>query len=104
MAPIQQTIDERLSKQGVRPGNPARYNLMGTIATSEGPTMTPKREGIIIGSVDMWVETLLDYYHRLRMDTFTFWPITQNVEAQARLFAEQVVPAVREGAARLVRS
>ncbi len=94
---IQQTVDEVASSAG-RSANEIRrgYNLMGTIVTGEGPAMTPRREGIIIGTVDHWVNALVDYHRRLRLDTFNFWPITQNVEVQARLFAEQVAPAVRD--------
>jgi hypothetical protein len=41
------------------------------------------------------VETLLSYYHEVGMDTFVFWPSAGDEEQQIRLFAEEVVPAVR---------
>ncbi len=35
-------------------------------------------------------------YNALGMDTFNFWSVAGNEHEQIRLFAEEVVPAVRE--------
>jgi hypothetical protein len=48
------------------------------------------------------VEELLKMIQNLRMTSFNFSPVTDDSEGQVQLFAEKVVPAVRErlGAAR----
>jgi hypothetical protein len=43
----------------------------------------------------MWIDTLLEFYHEVGMDSFVFWPSGGSDEEQIRLFAEQVIPQVR---------
>jgi alkanesulfonate monooxygenase SsuD/methylene tetrahydromethanopterin reductase-like flavin-dependent oxidoreductase (luciferase family) len=94
---IQQTINEAAQETGRAPAAIRRgYNLMGTILQPGSRTMTARRKGIIIGITQYWVDEILRYYHDLKMDTFTFWPLMGNEETQARLFAEEVVSGVRE--------
>lgn len=54
------------------------------------------RSGVIVGSPSMWVDTLVGFYRELRMDTFNFGFGGGDVEAQARIFIDEVVPGVRE--------
>lgn len=42
-----------------------------------------------------WIETLTSWAVELGFDTFVFWPIT-DAQDQLRVFADEVVPAVRE--------
>jgi alkanesulfonate monooxygenase SsuD/methylene tetrahydromethanopterin reductase-like flavin-dependent oxidoreductase (luciferase family) len=63
------------------------YNVMGLI--------TPKDSGPFEGPAERWVETLTSLYTDSQMNTFVFWP-SGDRERQSRVFAEEVVPAVRE--------
>lgn len=74
------------------------YNVAGAVLLPGSPAMTPRRKGIITGPVSQWVDILTYYYRDLRMDTFIFWPIG-NEEHQTRIFAEEVVPALRSALA-----
>jgi hypothetical protein len=72
------------------------YNLMGAIDLPTGPRITATRKGAMHGTVAVWVDTLASYYRDLGMDTFFFWPLGGNEEEQARIFAEEVIPGVRQ--------
>jgi hypothetical protein len=63
------------------------YNVMGLI--------TPQDRDAFDGPVERWAETLATLHTESQMNAFVFWP-TGDRERQSRLFAEQVVPAVRE--------
>jgi alkanesulfonate monooxygenase SsuD/methylene tetrahydromethanopterin reductase-like flavin-dependent oxidoreductase (luciferase family) len=63
------------------------YNVMGLI--------TPQDRGPFHGPAGRWVETLTSLYTDSQMNTFVFWPSSDR-ERQSRVFAEEVVPAVRE--------
>jgi alkanesulfonate monooxygenase SsuD/methylene tetrahydromethanopterin reductase-like flavin-dependent oxidoreductase (luciferase family) len=63
------------------------YNVMGLI--------TPQDRGPFDGPAGRWVETLTSLYTDSQMNTFVFWPSSDR-ERQSRVFAEEVVPAVRE--------
>lgn len=63
------------------------YNVMGLI-------QQPDRDAFH-GPVERWADTLTRLHAEQGMDTFVYWP-TGDRERQARLFAEQVVPAVRQ--------
>ena len=62
---------------------------------SEQAGVRGNRAGVMVGPPQRWVETLLSHYHEVGMDTFVFWPSVGDEEQQIRLFAEEVVPAVR---------
>jgi len=47
------------------------------------------------GPKERWVDTLTTLYSDFGMNTFVFWP-SGDRERQSRIFAEEVVPAVRE--------
>jgi alkanesulfonate monooxygenase SsuD/methylene tetrahydromethanopterin reductase-like flavin-dependent oxidoreductase (luciferase family) len=66
------------------------YNVMGLIADADRDAFH--------GPVPRWVETLTRLYTDYQMNAFVFWP-TGDRERQSQLFAEQVVPAVREALA-----
>jgi alkanesulfonate monooxygenase SsuD/methylene tetrahydromethanopterin reductase-like flavin-dependent oxidoreductase (luciferase family) len=74
--------------EGRDPGAITRlYNVMGLItAPDRGPFQGP---------AERWVETLTSLYTESQMNTFVFWP-TGDRERQSQIFAQEVVPAVRE--------
>ena len=95
----QKIIDEAAEKVGRNPNAIRRgYNLMGSILSAGSRTVTAKRKGLIIGTPKQWTDELLRYYNDLRMDTFIVWPVMGDEEKQARVFAEEIVPAVKEAA------
>jgi alkanesulfonate monooxygenase SsuD/methylene tetrahydromethanopterin reductase-like flavin-dependent oxidoreductase (luciferase family) len=69
------------------------YNVMGLIA--------PADRDAFHGPVERWVDTLTKLYQDYQMNTFVYWP-TGDRERQSQLFAEEVVPAVREALALVV--
>jgi hypothetical protein len=95
---IQQSIDDAAREVGRDPLAIRRgYNLMGAIVQPGSRPMVARRKGIIIGTARHWVDEIVRYYSELKMDTFIFWPVLGNeVEKQAQVFAEEVIPAVIE--------
>jgi alkanesulfonate monooxygenase SsuD/methylene tetrahydromethanopterin reductase-like flavin-dependent oxidoreductase (luciferase family) len=63
------------------------YNVMGLVSAED--------RGAFHGPVERWVETLASLYTDCQMNAFVFWP-SGDRERQSRVFAEEVVPAVRE--------
>jgi alkanesulfonate monooxygenase SsuD/methylene tetrahydromethanopterin reductase-like flavin-dependent oxidoreductase (luciferase family) len=63
------------------------YNVMGLI--------TPESRDMFHGPKERWVDTLTTLYRDFGMNTFVFWP-SGDRERQSHIFAEDVVPAVRE--------
>jgi alkanesulfonate monooxygenase SsuD/methylene tetrahydromethanopterin reductase-like flavin-dependent oxidoreductase (luciferase family) len=85
---MQRRIDEGAAEAGREPEEIRRaYNLSGNIG--EGG------EGPLEGSTSKWVETLTGFALEHGMDTFIYWP-SQDHERQTEVFANEVVPAVRE--------
>ncbi len=66
------------------------YNVMGLIA--------PESRDMFHGPKERWVDTFTTLYSDFGMNTFVFWP-SGDRERQSRIFAEEVVPAVREALA-----
>jgi alkanesulfonate monooxygenase SsuD/methylene tetrahydromethanopterin reductase-like flavin-dependent oxidoreductase (luciferase family) len=94
---IQRMVDEGAEQAGRNPNAIRRgYNLMGSILAAGSRTVTAKRKGLIIGTSQHWVDEILRYYNDLRLDTFTFWPVMGDEQKQGRIFAEEVVPAIKE--------
>ncbi|MGW0763521.1 LLM class flavin-dependent oxidoreductase, partial [Streptomyces sp. NPDC002814] len=85
----QQIIDEAAIEAGRDPATLRRvYNVIGVIdGHRDGPGL--------VGDVRRWVDTLTEWAVELGFDTFVFWPAT-DPERQLQLFADEVVPAVRE--------
>lgn len=85
---MQKRIDEGAAEAGREPKEIRRaYNLSGNIgAAGEGP---------LDGPASKWIETLTGFALEHGMDTFIYWP-SQDHERQVEVFANEVVPAVRE--------
>jgi alkanesulfonate monooxygenase SsuD/methylene tetrahydromethanopterin reductase-like flavin-dependent oxidoreductase (luciferase family) len=66
------------------------YNVMGLISAQD--------TGPFHGPVQRWIETLVTLYTDNQMNTFVYWP-SGDRERQSRVFAGEVVPAVREALA-----
>ena len=82
-------IDEAALAAGRDPGDIRRiYNIGGLITDGPG-------EGVLVGPVDAWVETLVDWAADPGIDTFIFWPTADELR-QVERFAAEVAPAVRE--------
>ena len=74
-------------KAGRDPGAITRlYNVMGLITNDDRDPFH--------GPVGRWVDTLTTLHAESQMNVFVFWP-SGDRERQSRIFAEQVVPAVR---------
>ncbi len=87
LAPLNEIITAAARAAGRDPDRITRlYNVMGLI--------TPQDRGPFEGPAGRWVETLTSLYTESQMNTFVFWP-SGDRERQSRVFAEEVVPAVR---------
>jgi alkanesulfonate monooxygenase SsuD/methylene tetrahydromethanopterin reductase-like flavin-dependent oxidoreductase (luciferase family) len=85
-------ITESAREAGRDPDRIVRlYNVMGLI--------TPDGRDMFNGPTQRWADTLTMLYTDYQMNTFVFWP-TGDRERQSRIFAEEVVPAVRAALAR----
>jgi alkanesulfonate monooxygenase SsuD/methylene tetrahydromethanopterin reductase-like flavin-dependent oxidoreductase (luciferase family) len=90
---LNQIIDSAARDAGRDPAAITRlYNVMGLV--------TPEDRDPFNGPVERWAQTLTTLHTDAQMNAFVFWP-TGDRERQSRLFAEEVVPAVRESLARL---
>ncbi|MFZ0192918.1 MAG: LLM class flavin-dependent oxidoreductase, partial [Streptosporangiaceae bacterium] len=90
---LNQIIDRAARGAGRDPAAITRmYNVMGLIA--------PEDRDPFNGPVGRWAQTLTALHTDAQMNAFVFWP-TGDRERQSSLFAEEVVPAVRESLARL---
>jgi alkanesulfonate monooxygenase SsuD/methylene tetrahydromethanopterin reductase-like flavin-dependent oxidoreductase (luciferase family) len=82
-------IDEAANAAGRKPTEIRRiYNIGGLITDIAGG------EGVIVGSVQQWVETLIEWASNPGIDTFVFWPTADEL-TQVERFAAEVAPAVR---------
>jgi hypothetical protein len=57
--------------------------------------ITPDTRDLFNGPAENLVDTLATLYRDHGMNTFVFWP-NDDREHQSRVFAEDVVPAVRD--------
>jgi alkanesulfonate monooxygenase SsuD/methylene tetrahydromethanopterin reductase-like flavin-dependent oxidoreductase (luciferase family) len=101
---MQQTIDQSLAAAGRKTNEVHRnYNLAGIVLESgskkagqqEHIITNGEQDGLLVGSIDFWVDTIVKFYKDLRMDSFTFWPANESAE-EVELFAKRVVPRVKE--------
>ena len=85
---MQRRIDEGAREAGRETKEIRRaYNVSGSIgAAGDGP---------LDGPPSKWVETLTGFALQHGMDTFIYWP-PEDHERQTEVFANEVVPAVRE--------
>lgn len=88
---MQSIIDDAAVAAGRDPRQIQRvYNVMGAI------TGGPGEDGAnLTGPAEFWIDTLLRYREELGFDSFLFWPVGADPMEQARLFVEQVAPALR---------
>lgn len=96
LAPMHEKIDAGAREAGRNPAAIRRwYNVAGEIIPPGHRATTTARPGITVGSVTDWVAEIMRYYREYRMDTFVFRTTAQENASQARLFAEEVIPAVK---------
>ncbi|QIN82568.1 LLM class flavin-dependent oxidoreductase [Rubrobacter tropicus] len=89
---MHEKIDEGAAEAGRDPSGIKRvYNVSGNIG--------PEGEGRLEGSAEKWIETLAGFVLEYGMDTFVYWP-NRDHGRQVELFANEVVPGVREAVAR----
>jgi alkanesulfonate monooxygenase SsuD/methylene tetrahydromethanopterin reductase-like flavin-dependent oxidoreductase (luciferase family) len=99
----QRLIDDSARKNGRSPESIRRIaQVVGVIDEGEG-SETEKQPFFLhekqpfVGSVSSWVDWLVSSYKDLGLDTFIFWPATEgDEENQTRIFAQKVIPKVRE--------
>lgn len=83
-------IDEAALAAGREPAAVRRiYNIGGLI------TDRPSGEGVLVGPVGQWVETLIEWADDPGIDAFIFWPAADEL-VQVERFASEVAPAVRD--------
>jgi alkanesulfonate monooxygenase SsuD/methylene tetrahydromethanopterin reductase-like flavin-dependent oxidoreductase (luciferase family) len=83
-------IDEAALAAGREPSAIRRvYNIGGLITDTGGG------DGVLVGPVGQWVETLIGWADDPGIDAFVFWPTADEL-AQVERYAAEVVPAVRE--------
>lgn len=100
----QRQIDESAKKNGRSPTSIRRIaQLVGVIDEKQRSDRTEKKPFFIhektpfVGTPSQWVDWLVSSYKELGLDTFIFWPSVEGEEeSQVRIFAEQVVPKVKE--------
>ena len=87
---LNEIISAAARDAGRDPGAITRlYNVMGLITAEDRDPFH--------GPVGRWVETLTTLHAESQMNAFVFWP-SGDRERQSRIFAEEVVPAVRAAA------
>jgi alkanesulfonate monooxygenase SsuD/methylene tetrahydromethanopterin reductase-like flavin-dependent oxidoreductase (luciferase family) len=96
--PVMQELIDRAAREAGRDPDAIRrnYNLMGTILTGLQGRIRPRQPGIRFAAPDAWVDAIVRYATELRMDTFVYWPVAGQERKQLRLFAEEVIPRVRQ--------
>lgn len=88
LAELHKRIDAGAQRAGREPAEIRRaYNLNGKIGAEGG--------GLLEGPVSKWVDALSRFALEFGIDTFIYWP-SEDHERQVELFANEVVPAVRE--------
>ena len=78
---MQKIIDDSAIASGRKPDSVRRnYNLTGKITedkiSKDKSIIEGNSEDLLIGSIDFWIDTLVKFYKDLKMDTFTFWPVS----------------------------
>ena len=84
---LNEILTEGAEESGRDPAAITRlYNVMGLI--------TSENKDDFHGPVDRWVDTLTELHTESGMNAFVYWP-SGDRERQSRIFAAEVVPAVR---------
>jgi alkanesulfonate monooxygenase SsuD/methylene tetrahydromethanopterin reductase-like flavin-dependent oxidoreductase (luciferase family) len=90
-------VDEGAAQAGRDPSEVRRgYNLFGALKLRAGENYRFNRPGLILGTPDEWIETLVRYHLEYRHDTFIFWPVAGDEEAQVKVFLNEIMPEVRK--------
>ena len=100
----QRQIDESAKKNGRPPGSIRRIAQLVGVINEQGRSEKSEKKPFFIhektpfeGPVSQWVDWLVSSYKDQGLDTFIFWPSLEGEEEnQVRIFAEQVVPKVRD--------
>lgn len=93
----QTAINESAAANGRSPSSIRRLRLLAGIIDEDGKlekSLHGKGEAIV-GTINDWVNELLWYRNDLGVESFIFWPATEDQLDQIRLFATSVVPKVR---------
>lgn len=92
---FRQQLDEGARKAGRDPAElRLMYNVMGYI--DDGASrMRPRDPKAYWGDVAWWVARLASLVRDAGVGGFTFWPVAGDYDEQFRLFATEVLPAVR---------
>lgn len=94
LAALNDSIDEGAAQADRAPEDIRRgYNLMGAIVSGGD---SAQADSGLVGTVDRWIEAITTLHHDARIDTFVFWPVAGDEQAQIEVFAQEVVPALRE--------
>jgi alkanesulfonate monooxygenase SsuD/methylene tetrahydromethanopterin reductase-like flavin-dependent oxidoreductase (luciferase family) len=102
--PQMQRIIEQSISATRRNSNEVRrnYNIAGIVSESDSKkvdhqehAVIREQDGLLVGSVDFWVDTIVKFYKDLRMDSFTFWPANESAQ-EVELFANKIVPRMKE--------
>jgi alkanesulfonate monooxygenase SsuD/methylene tetrahydromethanopterin reductase-like flavin-dependent oxidoreductase (luciferase family) len=94
---VNRLLDEGAYQAGRRPDDIHRgYNLFGAIQSSTSEQFHFNRPGLIYGSAQKWVDTMVYFHHRYRHNTFVFWPVAGDAETQVKIFLEEVMPEVKQ--------
>lgn len=94
---VNRYLDEGATQAGRKPEEIRRgYNLFGVIQQHPSDRLRFKRPGIIQGTVESWVETLFQFHKQYRHDSFIFWPVAGDEEAQTKIFLDEIMPEVRQ--------
>jgi hypothetical protein len=93
----QQLIDESAKKNNRSPDAIRRIaNVVGAIDETGQLDKSNGDKAPLVGPVSHWIDWIASSYKDLGVDTFVFWPSVEGQENnQVRVFAEQVVPKVR---------
>lgn len=96
LAEVNARIDEGAAQAG-RPADAIRrgYNMSGVIRPGTGSQRYPAQQGSLDGTAGYWAEQITRLYQDYRQDTFIFWG-GEDVAQQIEVFAQEVVPAVKE--------
>ena len=50
-----------------------------------------EQDGLLVDSIDFWIDTIVKFYKDIQMDSFTFWPANESSE-EVELFAKGLCP------------
>lgn len=93
---VNRLLDEGAAQAGRNPSEVRRgYNLFGVVKPRPEERDRFKRPGLILGSSQEWIDTLIRFHREYRHDTFIFWPVAGDEEAQIKTFLTEIMPEVR---------